>query len=935
MTQTYKPYWIENVEKLWSKMSFAGAGTYGVYVKVASGQTPSIDNTFILGDEFSGTALDSTKWDTAGSGSVTVADGRCYMVGENNSQWRSILTKSNTYDDFRILSKGKIQTVSGEDGRTVIWLMTDGSYTAYALDGVGGWIQDRDNNIQIRETSSILQTSSVTVSKDVDYEIEFKKVGTSYEFNTDLGDISATSSAYSSGYLGIAMSEGKCAIDYIVIAKAVETEPTVSEPTIIDENTLKYTITTYGALTDYQIDFTIPYGFISSTSESIQVYFDETPPVVIWEDSTEYASSSSPEIPITRKIYAEVTDESAIPTITLQKNSETPITMTKVTGSLNVYEATVDIDIGYNYLQIYAEDEWGNSTTSTTKTVIGIGLADDRPTVTLVGTYPSTTTENSLTVTATVETDDFQYAKIINLSVAGAYEMTATANPNEYSGTVPLVYGDNLIRIEAMGPEGWYGFSTTISVTKLNADSTITLISDSEGLMQNYTLIVSATDDEGISSVSANYNGIDYQMTSIGSNQYSAQIMLTAYSNTISVTATDNLGATTSESFTVTLLNYVFERTTDSLITYQRKNTITARYSGVYDASAITLQINGISQTLTNLEDIYSGTIYLNPGLNIALWTIIDTNGNVLNVIDTINFDTFSPVICFENADGDELTFSSNRNAEYIINSISGINAVKTKYSTVQSLGQQGVTVTGKNEEQLDFTMNLVLSTENSENTMKTLVDNCKKVFNPNYGQGKLIYIDSESNIYELPCYVRIPKKSNEPTDKTEYTRLFNVELIAPNPYWNLIPTTQTTLGDVVPLFSFPFTLPDVEFGTRLSSVTINNDSDADLPVLVRFYGPATDATVSNDTYGETLKLDRALTQFEYLEFNTDLLNVYAKIVNLVTGVETDAFNYLDINNMDMIKLYIGNNIISFSTTDSDESAKVEIEYNKKYNMVE
>jgi hypothetical protein len=486
-----------------------------------------------------------------------------------------------------------------------------------------------------------------------------------------------------------------------------------------------------------------------------------------------------------------------------------------------------------------------------------------------------------------------------------------------------------------MGPEGWYGFSTTISVTKLNADSTITLISDSEGLMQNYTLIVSATDDEGISSVSANYNGIDYQMTSIGSNQYSAQIMLTAYSNTISVTATDNLGATTSESFTVTLLNYVFERTTDSLITYQRKNTITARYSGVYDASAITLQINGISQTLTNLEDIYSGTIYLNAGLNIAHWTIIDTNGNVLNVIDTINFDTFSPVICFENADGDELTFSSNRNAEYIINSISGINAVKTKYSTVQSLGQQGVTVTGKNEEQLDFTMNLVLSTENSENTMKTLVDNCKKVFNPNYGQGKLIYIDSESNIYELPCYVRIPKKSNEPTDKTEYTRLFHVELIAPNPYWNLIPTTQTTLGDVVPLFSFPFTLPDVEFGTKLSSVTINNDSDADLPVLVRFYGPATDATVSNDTYGETLKLDRALTQFEYLEFNTDLLNVYAKIVNLVTGVETDAFNYLDINNMDMIKLYIGNNIISFSTTDSDESAKVEIEYNKKYNMVE
>ena len=159
---------------------------------------------------------------------------------------------------------------------------------------------------------------------------------------------------------------------------------------------------------------------------------------------------------------------------------------------------------------------------------------------------------------------------------------------------------------------------------------------------------------------------------------------------------------------------------------------------------------------------------------------ITDSNGNELQIVDAVLFDTDSPVFSFRNGKGDELTFASSYKAEYIIISIPGLNSVKTVYSSVQSLGQQGVTITGKNEEQLDLTASIIISTENTDRNMNELVREISNVFNPNLGQGTLIYQDYNNNIYELPCYVRIPKISMNPSDRTANTRLFTAELIAP-----------------------------------------------------------------------------------------------------------------------------------------------------------
>ncbi|MBA2863994.1 DUF2341 domain-containing protein [Methanococcus maripaludis] len=264
------PYWTETTSKAWAKLDLVAGVPKKILVGKGGTTARDGENTFLLFDDFSGSSLDTEKWDTAGSGSVTVADGVCTLIANDNSAWRSILSKDQ-YSNFKIMAKGQFQTQSGEDGRTLIYAMSDGTYTGYGLDGIFGQMSDRDNNIQIRVDSTAVQSSSVTVDKLIDYRIEFIKNDTDFAFNTDLGNLSTTSSAYSQGYLGIAMSEGKAVIEFIAVGKSISTEPTVSEPTIIDANTVEFTITSSETVTGYQVALDISDLSLSSVDDYLIV----------------------------------------------------------------------------------------------------------------------------------------------------------------------------------------------------------------------------------------------------------------------------------------------------------------------------------------------------------------------------------------------------------------------------------------------------------------------------------------------------------------------------------------------------------------------------------------------------------------------------------------------------------------------------------------
>jgi len=618
MTVSYEPYWIETITKLWSKLSFAGEGTYSVYIKKTGTESPSIDNVMIFGDDFTG---DLSKW----SGSGTISGGQLSLTSQ---EVLSLNTYSNAIVEFGLYS------VSADDAgafglASASWAggtqrRFDLGYPNAGLVGVyeGSYINTGYSN-STPDTYRILQEST-----------------SSTKYSQGTTQIYSTPSNSNGLKLAMRAGTGKTLIfDWVRVRKYLATPPTVSAPTVIDANTLKFTITTTEAVTDYQFEFDVTLLSLSSTTESIHVSLDETAPTITYESGQLYTSNTE----IVQ--YAEIVDESNLSSVTIQRNSDTPISMTKVSGSLNVYGATVPIYTDYNYLQITATDEWGNSSTSATKTVIGIGPADDRPVVTLVGTYPSTTTEDSIEVTVTAVGDEINYVKLINSKIAGSVEMTATGNLNEYSGITNLKYGDNLLRVEVMGPTGWYGFSTTIVITKTDSSGPTIYFDTTElTIRDNFLDLYAGIVDEGsgISSVNAAYDGTSIPMSLIGAGTYYCRLENLAKSiYSIKIRAIDNdTNISESSAKTVNLLTVPLPKITmvsnEIFLTETGLLQFNINFPTGITLADSELLVNGESYSLGLVLGLYQTTAPLEIGENSVEITIQDSNGNYVTESYTV-----------------------------------------------------------------------------------------------------------------------------------------------------------------------------------------------------------------------------------------------------------------------------------------------------------
>jgi hypothetical protein len=86
----YAIFWVEVKEDL----STNSATVYIYYGKSDASTTSNGDSTFIFGDDFPGTSLDTNKWDEAGTGTITVSGGVINIKTTASWGHKRILTKS-------------------------------------------------------------------------------------------------------------------------------------------------------------------------------------------------------------------------------------------------------------------------------------------------------------------------------------------------------------------------------------------------------------------------------------------------------------------------------------------------------------------------------------------------------------------------------------------------------------------------------------------------------------------------------------------------------------------------------------------------------------------------------------------------------------------------------------------------------------------------
>jgi len=151
----------------------------------------------------------------------------------------------------------------------------------------------------------------------------------------------------------------------------------------------------------------------------------------------------------------------------------------------------------------------------------------------------------------------------------------------------------------------------------------------------------------------------------------------------------------------------------------------------------------------------------------------------------------------------------------------------------------------------------------------------------------------------------------------------------AHNPY--LLDEENTKL--IIKKFSGGLKFP-LKLKTRFSNVgykrDYENDSDTDIAVKIKYFGPVINPIITNETTGESIKVNRTLEEGDILEINTE---DGKQTVNIIKekGTTENVFHWIDLENRDFFKLIIGRNIISYSGDDESHSGNIELEFARKW----
>lgn len=271
---------------------------------------------------------------------------------------------------------------------------------------------------------------------------------------------------------------------------------------------------------------------------------------------------------------------------------------------------------------------------------------------------------------------------------------------------------------------------------------------------------------------------------------------------------------------------------------------------------------------------------------------------------------------------GDSILFGSEA---YKVIELEGFGEVAATVQTQKSPYQDGSTRIDSVLQERPLYINFVIRGDQYSDLviMRRWVG---KVFNPKI-EGTLSVIH-DGGEYEIKCYPEhVPLFPDSGTDAIGRMQTVGVDLIAPDPYWKTPSITEEPAFE--PRFRFPTRGPFI-MGIQRDRRIIVNDGDSPAPLLVEFFGPATNPKIVNNTTGEFIKIRQNLLEGERMMIDTSDSSVY--FIN-ESGEQRNVFPWIDPMSI-FFRLQIGENDIEY-TADSDiQGSVVNISYNKLYNAI-
>lgn len=280
----------------------------------------------------------------------------------------------------------------------------------------------------------------------------------------------------------------------------------------------------------------------------------------------------------------------------------------------------------------------------------------------------------------------------------------------------------------------------------------------------------------------------------------------------------------------------------------------------------------------------------------------------------------------FTNSSGESITFRLG--SPFMINNVEGLGEVGADIQTQKAPFQDGSTFIDAVMVERDISFNVTIKGK-SDTEVSQHRATLGRVFNPKLGIGTLRYQygDIVRVIEATPTHVPNFPSGNE--NRGSQFQIALLDLIAHDPYWK----TEGIEGEPTfePLFQFPFS-GEFQMGISRDERLIVNEGDVPSSLIVEFYGPAINPTVTNETTGEFIKVNQTLQEGEYMRINTADGEKSVVFID-ETGDERNVFNWIDLDST-FFKLAVGDNYITYTADNDIQGAIVNFYYQQRFNAL-
>lgn len=284
--------------------------------------------------------------------------------------------------------------------------------------------------------------------------------------------------------------------------------------------------------------------------------------------------------------------------------------------------------------------------------------------------------------------------------------------------------------------------------------------------------------------------------------------------------------------------------------------------------------------------------------------------------------------LIFTNALGQSLEFSSASKYKWV--KVDDLGGLDTDIQTSTSPYQDGSTVVGGAYFKTKaIKMDIAVVSSNLLNDIRSM----NSILNPKLGVGSLTYEKDGSSYTLQKVMARSLPSMPDGKSRGASFQLSSILFEAYDPLYSDSEDTEEQVTASALLLEFPVDIiADFEFDLVFADgVPIYNTGDVDCPVTLIVDGAiSSPLEIENTSTGEKVVIALDLLDNERLTITTELDNINVIKKDLITGVETVAFEYMDVAETTFFYLQKGENKIKVTANEGDvESAY--IRYRNKY----